>query len=124
MKSIKQANTQWELSHVTDGDYVLLGRVTKKYVLISTLPFSVDLNDVRMKDEKKCYIHLPSSQTKSRKSGKSSLFGFKRKKKNIVLNDEHGGTDRLYKLRIRKGTTSKPFRIDCEKTCPTLSIEK
>ena len=120
LKSMKKTRPKWKLSDISNGDYILLGRVTKNKVLMSTLPLNVDLSVARRKEQKKCYIHLPSQTRKK----SAASFGFKKKKQNIVINDDHGGTDRVYKIAMRKGTTSHPFRVDCEKTCPTMSIEK
>ena len=94
-----------------DGEYVLFGRVTKKEVKMTTLPFQVSFDKVRKIDGKQCYIHLARSE-------KNSRFGFK-KKTNKVENQITRRTTMK-----AKSTMNHSFRLDCEKTCPNLSITK
>ena len=96
---------------MADGEYVLFGRLTKKEIKMSTLPLQVSLDQVRKIDGKECYIHLTRTE-------KSSRFGFSKKKNEVATHMTRPTTIKA------KSTMNHSFRLDCEKTCPNLSITK
>ena len=78
---------------------------------MSTLPLQVSFEKVRKIDGKQCYIHVARTE-------KNSRFGFKKKKNQVESQITRRTTIKA------KSTMDHSFRLDCETTCPNLSITK